>query len=106
MMPHPPNRGTTTRSEVASNFQAPEELANFGKLRMASVCDGLEFKPHLRGSWGRSPNQHVSAAPTAREAPARPNKDQAWQQCNRAGTPGRTLLPLPLKERASQTAET
>ena len=24
-------------------------LANFGKLRMASVCDGLEFKPHLGG---------------------------------------------------------
>ena len=25
----------------------PRELANFGKLLMASVWDGLEFKPHL-----------------------------------------------------------
>ena len=24
-------------------------LANCGKLHMASVCDGLEFKPHLGG---------------------------------------------------------
>ena len=27
----------------------PRELANFGKLLMASVWDGLEFKPHLGG---------------------------------------------------------
>ena len=63
MVPHPPNRGTATRSEMASNFQAPEELANFGKLHMASVYDGLEFKPHLRGSWGHGPNQHKRAVP-------------------------------------------
>ena len=27
----------------------PRELANCGKLHMASVLDGLEFKPHLGG---------------------------------------------------------
>ena len=27
----------------------PRELANFGKLLMASVRDGLELKPHLGG---------------------------------------------------------
>ena len=27
----------------------PSELANCGKLHMASVLDGLEFKPHLGG---------------------------------------------------------
>ena len=39
------------------------DLANCGKLHMASVCDGLEFKPHLRGSWGNGPNQHKRAVP-------------------------------------------
>ena len=35
---------------VARQHRAdPEGLANCGKLRMASVCDGLEFKPHLGG---------------------------------------------------------
>ena len=39
------------------------DLANCGKLHMASVCDGFEFKPHLRGSWGHGPNQHKRAVP-------------------------------------------
>ena len=30
---------------------------------LLSVCDGLEFKPHLRGSWGHGPNQHKRAVP-------------------------------------------
>ena len=35
---------------VARQHRAdPEGLANCGKLRMSSVCDGLEFKPHLGG---------------------------------------------------------
>ena len=35
---------------VARQHRAdPEGLANCGKLRMASVYDGLEFKPHLGG---------------------------------------------------------
>ena len=35
---------------VARQHRAdPEGLANCGKLRMASVCDGPEFKPHLGG---------------------------------------------------------
>ena len=43
--------------------QPLRDLANCGKLHMASVCDGLEFKPHLRGSWGHGPNQHKRAVP-------------------------------------------
>ena len=35
---------------VARQHRAdPEGLANCGKLHMASVCDGLEFKSHLGG---------------------------------------------------------
>ena len=30
-------------------MHSPSELANCGKLHMASVLDGLEFKPCLRG---------------------------------------------------------
>ena len=30
-------------------MHSPRELANCGKLHMASVLDGLEFKPHLGG---------------------------------------------------------
>ena len=32
----------------------PGELANCGKLHMASVFDGLEFKPHLGGHWDKA----------------------------------------------------
>ena len=32
----------------------PREFANFGKLLMASVWDGLEFKPHLGGHGGKA----------------------------------------------------
>ena len=38
-------------------------MANCGKLHKASVWDGPEFKPHLRGSWGQGPNQHKRAVP-------------------------------------------
>ena len=30
-------------------------MANFGKLHLASVWDGLEFKPHLAGVMGIRP---------------------------------------------------
>ena len=29
----------------------------------ATLCDGLEFKPYLRGSWGHCPNQHKCTVP-------------------------------------------
>ena len=32
----------------------PRELANCGKLHMASVFDGLELKPHLGGHWDKA----------------------------------------------------
>ena len=39
------------------------KLANCGKIAHGiGVCDGHEFKPHLRGSWGRGPQQQRSAA--------------------------------------------
>ena len=63
--PNPPNRGTKTTARSWHEFSrveregqcnskatpclSPRELANFGKLRIASVWDGLEFKPRHGG---------------------------------------------------------
>ena len=43
--------------------QPLRDLANCGKLHMASVCEELESTPYLRMSCGNGPNQHKYAVP-------------------------------------------
>ena len=79
LAPLPPNRGTkSTRGGRHPNsrleFKPMQlqgntvlftrgKLANCGKIAHGiGVYDGHEFKPHLRGSWGRGPQQQRSAA--------------------------------------------
>ena len=52
------------------------KFANCGDMQKASVCGVLEFKPRLRGSWGKGPNKHVHATPRLGSWGQIPNKHQ------------------------------
>ena len=112
MCPSPPNRGTATRKEVPPNSRVECEnakqsrskaspcipigiLANCGKLHMAAIMDGHEFKAHLMGSLERGPSQHACAVPWAGSLQDTLRRHQGNAARMRWCAAARILYPVP-----------